>query len=90
MKSKARIILPQLVPEDMDKVRVFALGSEDREGADGEINSNGCAIQVHMQAAEELSVDLIAKSTGTQFEKVKAPDAHASRAPGTGLEGIQA
>ena len=70
VKSKACIVLPQQVSEDMDKVRVFALGFEDRAASSGEVKSNGCAIQVHMQAEEEFSIDMFADSSGTQFEKV--------------------
>ena len=72
----------------MDKVRVFMLGFEDRSAKDGEIKSNGCVLQVHMQAEGELAIDLFAQSSAIEFEKVKCPQSLPTRVAGSGLDGI--
>ena len=88
VKSTARIILPCSVTEDMDKVQTYRLGFEDVVAKEGELRSNGCALQVHMLAIEEFPPDLFAVNTEVQFEKVKRPTTIATRAPGTGLTEI--
>ena len=85
VKSTAKIILPRSVTEDMDKVKTHRLGFEDEVAKEGELKSNGCALQIHMLAVEEFPPDLFATSSATQFEKVKRPAEIVSRAPGAGL-----
>ena len=88
VRSNARIVLPILVLENMGKERILSLGFEDRTAKEGELKSNGFAIQIHILAKEALSVDLFEKSTDAQFEKVNRPQKIATIAPGAQLEKI--